>query len=92
VVQFGGESGSQVEISAGDVIVIPAGVGHKRIRADRAFGVIGGYPQGRSWDTCYGRPDERPAADRRIAAVPLPETDPVTGPTGPLPHLWADNG
>ncbi len=91
VVQFGGESGSQLEVSAGDVVVIPAGVGHKRIRASGDFAVIGGYPEGRSWDTCYGKPGERPAADRRIAEVPLPETDPVAGREGPLPAIWSNS-
>ena len=91
VVLFGGEPGSQVEVSPGDVVVIPAGVGHKLIRASGDFSVIGGYPQGRSWDMCYGKPEERPAADRRIAEVPLPQTDPVTGPDGPLRALWTDN-
>jgi uncharacterized protein YjlB len=35
-----------------------------------------------------GRPDERPAADERIARVPLPAADPVFGKTGPLMALW----
>jgi uncharacterized protein YjlB len=35
-----------------------------------------------------GRPGERPAADERIARVPLPAADPVFGESGPLVALW----
>jgi uncharacterized protein YjlB len=37
---------------------------------------------------CYGEEGERPEADQNIAAVPLPQTDPFSGPTGPLMHHW----
>ena len=92
VIQLGGASGPQVEVSQGDVIVIPAGGGHRRIRASDDFGVVGAYPGGRSYDMCYGEQDERPGTDRRIAAVPLPVTDPVYGGAGPLCRIWKDAG
>ena len=52
------------------------------------FHVVGGYPVGQEPDLLRGNPGERPAADDRIAAVPLPKADPVYGTDGPLVKLW----
>jgi len=41
------------------------------------FSVVGAYPGGRQWDLLRGLRGERPQADRNIAAVPLPDNDPV---------------
>ena len=87
-VQFGGENGVVLEVRAGDVVVIPAGVSHKNLGASRDFGVVGAYPKGQRWDMQYGKPGERPAADARIARVDMPAADPVLGETGPLVSLW----
>ena len=83
LLQFGGEQGIRVEVKAGDVAVIPAGVAHKRVHSSDDFRVVGAYPEGQVWDMCYGREGERPRADHAIASVPLPRTDPVYGDTGP---------
>jgi uncharacterized protein YjlB len=88
--QLGGEQGQKFNVKAGDVIVIPAGVGHKRLESSRDFGVVGAYPGARQWDLLRGLPGERPQADRNIAAVPLPKTDPIYGPDGSLTRLWKD--
>src|SRR6266481_5442391 len=48
----------------------------------------GVYPGGRQWDLLRGLPGERPQADRNIAAVPLPDNDPVYGSNGPLKRIW----
>jgi uncharacterized protein YjlB len=90
-VLFGGDGGVTVEVRAGDLIVIPPGVAHKAIEASADFGVVAAYPPGLSPDMCYGRPGERPDADRRIALVPVPETDPVDGPKGPLVRIWGSH-
>jgi uncharacterized protein YjlB len=87
-VQSGGENGPIFSVQPGDVILIPAGVGHKNLGADSDFLVVGAYPSGQSWDMNYGKAGERPAADRNIAAVPLPQTDPVFGHRGPLVDHW----
>ena len=86
--QFGGEKGRKFVVKPGDVVVIPAGVGHKRIERSLDFSVIGAYPGGRNWDLLRGLPGERPRADRNIAAVPLPDNDPIAGPGGPLTQIW----
>ena len=86
--QLGGEKGRKFDVKPGDVIVIPAGVGHKRVTSSADFGVVGAYPGGRQWDLLRGLPGERPQVDRNIAAVPLPETDPIYGSDGPLTRLW----
>ncbi len=76
---LGGERGLQTVVRSGDVLLIPAGVGHCNLGAGVGFGVVGAYPEGREWDLCRGRPGERPQADWNIAGVPLPERDPVPG-------------
>jgi uncharacterized protein YjlB len=87
-VQFGGESGPLIEVQTGDVVLIPAGVGHKNLGASRDLLVVGAYPPGQRWDLCRGTPDERPWALENIARVPLPTTDPVYGKQGPLTTHW----
>lgn len=86
---FGGDGGAKVTFEAGDVVVIPAGVGHKRLTEKRGgFTVVGGYPPGQSG--AIARPGDFPLADaeRRIAALALPKGDPVAGPDGPLFATW----
>jgi uncharacterized protein YjlB len=86
---FGGDSGVEVTFRAGDVVAIPAGVGHKRLSEKRGgFTVVGGYPPGQSGRIT--RPGEYPLAEaqRLIAALDLPRGDPVTGPEGALMDTW----
>jgi uncharacterized protein YjlB len=92
VILLGGRSGRPFEVRAGDVIVIPAGVGHERLSSCDGFGVVGAYPDGLDRDLLFGRSGERPQADRNIEAVPLPSADPVFGVNGPLRRLWAAAG
>jgi len=86
--QFGGDAGEQIAVEAGDAIVIPAGVGHKKISASEDFGVVGAYPDGRDYDIKKGESGERPEADDNIKNVPLPENDPVYGKMEGVPALW----
>jgi uncharacterized protein YjlB len=86
--RLGGEQGRTVEVRTGDVIVIPAGVGHKNLGATSDFAVVGAYPDGRSWDLLTGQPGERPRADENIAALPVPETNPVYGAKAPISQFW----
>jgi uncharacterized protein YjlB len=84
---LGGPRGREVEVAAGDVIVIPAGVAHRRLSASDDFLVVGAYPPGMDWDLLKGEPGDRPRADANIAAVPRPAMDPVSGEGG-LTFAW----
>ena len=86
LLHLGGEQGEKIEVRAGDVLVIPAGVGHKNLESTD-LGVVGAYPDGRDWDVNRGEEGERPAADKTIAALPVPATDPLQGEEG-LPKIW----
>lgn len=86
-VQFGGEGGTKVELAAGDAVLIPAGVGHCALWGSADFVCVGFYPPGTEPDLAR---DEAPPADAaaRVAAVPLPATDPLFGEDGPLVRCW----
>ncbi len=87
-VRFGGPEGTSVEVAAGDVVVIPAGVGHCREWATADLLVIGAYPGGMSYDTRTADPKATEQMGRNAAAVPVPEQDPVDGRSGALPAVW----
>ncbi len=86
--RLSGERSSDVKVYAGDVIVIPAGVPHQKISASEDFAVVGAYPDGREWDLLRGLPGERPKSDHNIAALPIPDNDPIYGAEGPLRRIW----
>jgi uncharacterized protein YjlB len=87
-VRFGGEAGQTIEVGVGDVIVIPAGIGHKLIEKQGDLVVVGAYPDGEEPETL--REDAAPICGHRarIAAVPLPDRDPVGGKEGALFSFW----
>jgi len=89
-VRLGGENGQTVELRAGDVVVIPAGVAHKREAASSDLLVIGSYPKDQHPDMCRAEPARHDGALANIANVPLPARDPVTGKATPLLECWAD--
>lgn len=86
--QLGGPEGRVFTVKAGDVIVLPAGTGHCNLESSADFLVVGAYPPGFKADLLRGEAGERPGADERIAAVPLPRTDPVGGQGGPVLEKW----
>lgn len=91
--QLGGPKGRAFGVRAGDVIVIPAGVAHQQLSRSDDFLVVGGYPAGAAArDLLKGKSGERPDADRRVAAVPIPASDPVAGASGPLLEQWRTMG
>jgi uncharacterized protein YjlB len=84
-VQFGGDDGVTVTAKPGDVIVLPAGTGHKKLSSRGALGVVGAYPDGSDPDTCMGF---QKLDLKKIVQVPLPAADPVFGAGGPLFTYW----
>jgi len=87
-VRLGGDGGRTVELRAGDVVVIPAGVAHKRESASGDLLVIGAYPKGQHPDLCRAGEAEHDRAQANIVRVPLPAADPVTGRADPLLDCW----
>lgn len=88
LIQLGGPDGPVVEFKRGDVLVLPAGVAHKSADTSKDFSVVGAYAHGRAYDMQRASNEELAAAERNIAAVPLPELDPVYGAGGPLAQHW----
>jgi uncharacterized protein YjlB len=75
--ELGGPQGEAFEVAAGDVLVLPAGTGHRRAAASGDFTVVGAYPSGQEdYDLLRACDD---AARERIAALPAPPEDPVGG-------------
>lgn len=86
--QLGGDAGRTVNVSAGDVLVLPAGTAHKRLSATEDFRVAGAYPGGADYNTRRATPEDFAAALPEIRGVPQPDSDPVYGKEGPLLRLW----
>jgi uncharacterized protein YjlB len=87
-VQFGGDGGVVVTARPGDVIVLPAGTGHKRLSSRGALGIVGAYPAGGHPDMCRPPESNSQRSADAVARVPLPECDPVYGAGGPLFTHW----
>jgi uncharacterized protein YjlB len=83
---FGGKGnpgGQQAEVVRGDVIIVPAGVGHALLEDKGGFEMIGSYPMGADqWDMCTGV--EGTVAEKRIRALSWFTKDPIYGDDGPV--------
>lgn len=66
-IQIGGKNGRMFTVKTGDVVIVPAGVGHERILASATdderrkeieeFIVFGVYPKGQKWDFISEEPN-----------------------------------
>ncbi|WP_245391723.1 hypothetical protein [Salinicola aestuarinus] len=77
--RLGGPAGEEIELDAGDVLILQAGVGHACLQDEGGFSMVGAYPPGQRWEVERGDPKALAAATARVAAVALPEDDPVGG-------------
>jgi uncharacterized protein YjlB len=88
-VLFGGPNGRELHVSAGDIVIVPAGVGHCNKGQSSDLLIVGAYPDNAHRPDQYrGKPAEHACVVTKIAAVPSPSADPVTGEDGPLRRLW----
>ena len=85
---LGGPDGHVLDVSAGDVVLLPAGTGHCNLDSSNDFLVVGAYPPGQHADICR----EAPSAEQQasIDRLPFPERDPVQGEDGAVSQHWAD--
>jgi len=82
-VLLGGVAGRRFRLKAGDILAIPAGVGHCRVGEATDLKVIGAYPPGQSHFTIKRK-------GRSVPRVKLPDADPFYGPAGPLTRCWIE--
>jgi uncharacterized protein YjlB len=87
IIQFGGENGQFIYVQAGDIIVIPAGVGHKNLGARDSLKVVGAYPNGMDYDIKKESEKEYAESIQNLRAVPFPPADPLLGQEG-ICNLW----
>lgn len=85
---IGGPGGIELGLRAGDALVLPAGTGHRKLRASNDFSVVGAYPDGQEPDIQTSAPSVEQLAE--IGLVPLPNSDPVQGMVGYLLKAWAN--
>lgn len=92
-VRLGGDNEKvrkDVELTAGDCILIPTGVAHKNLGQDADFAVVGAYDlDGKSYDMNYGKDaEERRKAEENMKQVKVPRMDPVVGANDGLNQYW----
>ncbi len=86
-VQLGDTAGSPLELAAGDVVIIPAGVSHQRLSSSDDFTGVGAYPTGFDPDQIRkDRKNQKATAD--VNSVPIPKKDPLSGSSGALKTEW----
>lgn len=88
------DGGLEVDVHAGDVVILPAGTAHCSLQSTQDYKYIGVYPKScPRWRNEYGKePLDVETLRREIASVAMPTQDPVIGVDGPLIQLWSVSG
>jgi uncharacterized protein YjlB len=87
--EFGGTNGKTLDLKAGDVVILPAGTGHRRLKASKDLLIVGAYPaNGGKYDEPKPEDVSHKEALASIARVRIPRADPVYGKNGPLKRHW----
>ncbi len=82
-VQFGGDRGEAIRITAGDVAILPAGTGHQCLFASHDFCVVGAYPPGPTMQVT------RPTPENHRAALQVDSTGQAAGHRSGARRRWA---
>jgi len=77
-----------LDVQPGDVVVVPAGVGHKKLSSTGSLGIVGAYADGQHADLCVPDSTDVRSASDNVAHVARPQYDPVLGAGGPLLQHW----
>jgi len=86
---LGGRKGKMVNVDMGDVIILPAGVGHYSVDNSMDYQFVGGYPNGADWNLHFSlKKEDSPSILAEIANISLPEKDPIFGYNGHLFEYW----
>lgn len=85
---LGGPNGKRIKLVQGDLIILPAGIGHKCTAQSSDFLCVGAYPEGRDYDTNRGTVEEYKKAVTQIKTIPIPKHDPLFGDQGFLNSYW----
>ena len=87
--KLGGEKGEIVTVEKGDVIILPAGIGHFSVDNSLEYQFVGGYPNGADWNLKFSlKKEESSSVLAEIASIPLPKKDPVFGDNGQVFEYW----
>lgn len=85
---FGGDGGLVADVEVGDVAIVPAGVGHRKLEASPDFLMAGGYPPGQEGNIVQPGNLDDDTILAEIGSLPLPETDPITGRADGVVAFW----
>ena len=83
--------GYRIHLNRGDLVIIPAGVGHRCTKSSSDFICVGAYPGRVNYDTCYGLKEELAEARKRIKKLSVPSQDPLLGKPGILKSRWKNH-
>lgn len=88
-IQLGGPNADMYTLRKGDVILLPAGTAHKKLKGSEGFEIVGAYPEGsEDYDMQYGEGNHYDELKEKIANVDIPLTDPVTNSPRHIKDFW----